>query len=114
MFFLPWVPVAQGGQNGFWLARSGDWGVVAYIALIILSLGTLLSRRNPLLKLAASAHAANSVYFIVLMIRLFPEPTKVVWADIAPMITALFLLVGNVVVLLLWHELDKGFKLQGD
>jgi len=112
LFFLPWIPVAQGGQSGFQLAVGGDWWVAFYIFLAVLSLGLSLSSKTPLLKAGAGVHVANSIYLMAVLVKLFPESIKLSWTDVAPVISVMALLIGNVAVLLLWNELGKGFELK--
>jgi len=97
---------------GFQLAVGGDWWVAFYIFLAVLSLGLSLSSKTPLLKAGAGVHVANSIYLMAVLVKLFPESIKLSWTDVAPVISVMALLIGNVAVLLLWNELGKGFELK--
>lgn len=110
LFFLPWV-----GRSGLDLAREGDWWATLYFVFVLAALGLLLSRRDRFLKIGASIHFANNFYlFFAVLMRLLPGTFLLDSSNISAVISMLVLLLGNPVLLLLWHELDKGFKLKGN
>lgn len=110
LFFPPWLPQSLGGQTGWELVRRGESAPAAVLLLIFVSILLLILKKAHLLKLAALTHMFTSVLFIVTMIKLLPDTYRFNLREIAPMIVALFLLIGNVAVLLLWQQVQMKEK----
>lgn len=107
LVFFPWLPVERGGDSGFDLAMSGDLRVITFLLLIGFAFLFFELNNKVLLKVGAMLHLIASVYFFVLMIMLFPESMKIEMTDMAPIFIVFVLLICNVSVLLLWHQLQK-------
>lgn len=104
--FLPWIPPALGGKSGIMLAWEGNIFAVLYILLIIVSIVLFFSKTPSNYKIASAATIANTFVLFFLMRQLRPGTYTVTRFDIAPIIAVLVLLVGDVVVLLLWQQLQ--------
>lgn len=104
--FLPWIPPELGGKSSLILALSGNPLAALFIILLVTSIILFLTKETSLLKLAALANIANSLIVFILMYQLRSETFTLTLYDIAPIIITLFLLIGNVVVLLLWQQLQ--------
>lgn len=64
-------------------------------------------------KVGAAISLVNSVFLIIILILLFPE-IKILTASDVPMIVSVFVMLSNnVVVLLFWHQLQRGSKIGG-
>ena len=106
LFFLPWLPQAQGRTTGWELIRQGNTAVLALGVLIAGSMLTFFTKNKVLLRAGSIAHIASSILFIAVMIHLMPGTVVLDLGSIAAIIASLLLLSGNVVVLLLWQQLD--------
>lgn len=114
LFFLPWLPPSQGKTTGWELIQQGNVSVVLLGILVIGSALAFLTKDKSLLKAGSVSHLIVSVLFIFAMIQLMPGTVTLTLASIAPIVASLLLLVGNVVVLLLWQQLQlkkKGKKI---
>lgn len=106
LFFLPWLPESKGGFSGWQLILQGNYFVSALLFLIAFSALSFLTKNPPLLKAAAGAHVASSILFIGAMISITPGTVTLTLYSVSPIVASLLLLIGNVVVLLLWHQLQ--------
>ena len=106
LFFLPWSPQAQGRTTGWELIRQGNAAVLLLGVLIAGSLLALFTKNKSLLKAGIIAHIISSILFIAVMINLMLGTVVLDLGSIAAVIASLLLLSGNVVVLLLWQQLD--------
>lgn len=106
LFFLPWLPPIQGGTTGWALIQQGNVLVITIGILVAVSTLAFLTKDRTLLKAGAVLHTTASVLFIFTMINLMPGTFTLTLQSIAPVIASLLLLIGNVVVLLLWQQLD--------
>lgn len=106
LFFLPWLDMNSRGISGWELIMNGNFLVFVLFILIMASAVIFLTKEHELLKIGASSHVIASVLFIVTMVRLMPETFILTINSIAPIIASLLLLVGNVIVLLLWQQLQ--------
>ena len=93
--FFPWLPPPQGNILS-----------VLFILLLVVSIGLFVIKDALLLKLASIATIVNTFVLFILMIQLRPGTFVLTLYDIPPIIAALSLLVGDVVVLLLWQQLE--------
>ncbi|MEK7543385.1 MAG: hypothetical protein AAB557_00790 [Patescibacteria group bacterium] len=106
LFFLPWLPIAQGATTGWELIQRGNILVISLGILVAGSVCCLLTKDRSLLKVGAVSHMTASVLFILTMMRLMPGTLILTLHSIAPIIASLILLVGNVVVLLIWQQIQ--------
>ena len=110
LFFFPWLPATKGGWSAGQLILQGDM-LLLFLLLLVVSAGVLfLTNGHTLLKLGASLHIAASIFFFIPVLRLMPDTITVTWYSIAPMVTSLLLLTGNVFVLMLWQQLQLNEK----
>ena len=100
LFFLPWIP---GGQTGWQLILQGNFLVILLGIFISISLLCFFIKNKLLLILGAILHMISSLVF---MIRLLPGTYSLTFDASAPIFASLLLLVGNVVVLLMWQQLQ--------
>lgn len=105
LFFLPWLPLSNGGFSGWQLVLQGNLLVIILFVLIVFSTAGFVTKNSLLLKVTATSNIISSVLFIAVMIRLLPGTITLTFYSMAPIIASLLLLVGNVVVLLLWQQL---------
>jgi len=127
LFFLPWLPGSKeipqlvASRSGWQLFTEGYIDIALFFILLLSSIilfstasnaatatsdGASNNKSGSLLKIASSFNIINSILIFVIMMRLMPGTFKLKLNDIAPIITALMLLIGNVVVLLLWQQLQ--------
>lgn len=106
LFFLPWLPESQGGFSGWQLILQGNYLVSALLFLIAFSTLSFLTQNSSLLKTTAATHVASSVLFIGAMISIMPGTVALTLYSVSPIVASLLLLTGNVVVLLLWQQLQ--------
>ena len=107
LFFFPWLPESRGGAFGWQIALQGNVGMILLIILLLSAVGLFLTKNSRLLKLGASLHFVANILIFVVMIRLLPETIQLTLGDIAPIVATLLLGVNTVVVMLLWHQLQK-------
>lgn len=110
LFFLPWLQLKVSGVSGWELILNGNFLVFTLFILILTSAILFLTKDHNFLKIGASLHIFASVLFIVTMVRLMPETFILTINSIAPIIASLLLFVGNVIVLLLWQQLQLKTK----
>lgn len=111
--FLPWLPPALSEKSGFALALEGNVLTLLFIILLLTSIVLFLTKEPSLLKFASGATVTNTFVLFILMMQLRPGTFVLTLYDIAPIVAAMMLLVSNVVVLLLWQQLqlkEKGGK----
>ncbi len=106
LFFLPWLEFNSSGVSGWELIMNGNFLIFVLFILIIISAVLFLTKEHELLKIGASLNVIASVLFIVTQIRLMPETFILTINSIAPIIASLLLLIGNIIVLLLWQQLQ--------
>lgn len=111
--FLPWVPASPaggppslGGKTGLDLALEGNILSLLFVILLLTSTIFFLIKDASFLKLASAATIANTILLFVIMYQLRPVTFVLTLYDIAPIIAVLLLLVCDVVVLLLWQQLQ--------
>lgn len=112
LFFLPWLPPSQGKTTGWELIQEGNVTVVLLGILVIFSSFVFLTKDTTLLKAGSVIHIVLSILFVIVMIYLMPGIIIFLLDSIAPIIASLLLLAGNVVVLLLWQQLQLKGKRQ--
>lgn len=107
---LPWLPPALGGKSGLTLASQGNILAASFLILLITSVLLFLTKVPSKLKIAAGAMIANTFVLFILMYQLRPGTFTLTLFDIAPIIAVMLLLVGDLVVLLLWQQLQLQLK----
>lgn len=110
LFFLPWLSVSRGGLTGIELILRGDIFVIFLGILISCSLVAFMTKDTTVLKIGAMSHCIESVLFIATMIHLSPDTTRLTLQSLTPIFASLLLLIGNIVVLLLWQQVDLKVK----
>jgi hypothetical protein len=111
LLFFPWLPGAHGGSSGWGVVLQGDVAMTLLAALLLLSFVTLLFPKKPVLtKAGVLSNVIATIVLFGFMIYTIPETITLTSRDVAPIIVALFLLVNNLVLFLLWNELDKSKK----
>ena len=103
---LPWLSPELGGISGFTLVLQGNMLSVLFIIILLTSTALFLTKDSSLLKTAAIGTIVNTFILFILMYQLRPETFIPSLFDIAPIIAVMLLLVGDVVVLLLWQQLQ--------
>ena len=103
---LPWLPSMLGGKSGLMFALEGNVLAVLFIFLIIVPVILFLTKAQSNYKIASGATIVNTFILFVLMYQLRPGTFTLTLYDIAPIIAVLLLLVGDVVSLLLWQQLQ--------
>ena len=106
LFFLPWLPPVQGGYTGWELIQQGNLLVILLFGLITSSTFIFLVRSKSLLKAGSIIHITSSIVFIVAMASLMRKTFSLTFNSIVPIIASLLSLTGDVIVLLLWQQLD--------
>ncbi|OGE31170.1 hypothetical protein A3C59_04150 [Candidatus Daviesbacteria bacterium RIFCSPHIGHO2_02_FULL_36_13] len=113
LIFLPWLPPALGGVSGLTLAFTGNMLATLFLVLIILSTILFFTKEAFFMKVAAGVTIVNTFVLFILMYSLRSTTFTLTPYDIAPIIAVLLLLVCDVVVLLLWQQLqlqDKSLR----
>lgn len=100
--FFPWLP----GKSGFLFALEGNILAVLFIFLIIISVVLFLTKTPSNHKIAAVVTIFNTFVLFIFMYQLRPGTFILTAYDIAPIIAFFFLLVEDLVVLLLWQQLQ--------
>ena len=103
---LPWLPQTLGRESGLTLALQGNILAVLFFILLITSVLLFLTKVPSNLKIAAGATITNTFVLFVLMYQLRPGTFTLTLYDIAPIIAFMFFLVGDLVVMLLWQQLQ--------
>lgn len=106
--FLPWVSLSLSGKSGFAIAMEGNILAALFLIILIASIVLLLTKSQPNLKIASVGVIINTFTLFGLMVQIRPGTFTLTLFDIAPIIVFVFLLVCNVVVLLLWQQLQLG------
>ena len=106
LFFLPWLHLHQSAVTGWELIPRGNLSVAVLLVLTATASLLFLMKSSNLLKTGALLHITTSVLFIAVITRLMPGTFSLTKNSIAPIIASLLLLIGNVVVLLLWQQLE--------
>ncbi len=103
---LPWLPPSFGGKSGIDLVLEWNILTILFVIFLLISIVLFLTKEATFLKLAALATIANTFILFILMYQLRPDTFVLTLYDIAPIIAFMILLVGDVVVMLLWQQLD--------
>lgn len=104
--FLPWLPSALGAKSAIVIAREGNGLAIIFIILIIVPILIFYLKKEKLYTVGASAVIANTFTLFALMYQLRPGTFTLSLFDLVPIVAFMSLLVGNVVVLLLWQQLQ--------
>lgn len=104
--FLPWLPLSLGGKSGLALTLEGNILAILFLVFLIISITLFLTRAPSNLKIASVATVINTVILFILMMQIRPGTFTLSLFDIAPIISILFLLVGDLIALLLWQQLQ--------
>ncbi|MCL5970151.1 MAG: hypothetical protein M1450_01445 [Patescibacteria group bacterium] len=113
LFFLPWLLVSPSGgpqsmesKTGWQILLEGHLDLILFFILLLGSIILFLTKEKSYLKIASGFNIINSILIFIIMMRLMPGTFKLTLNDIAPIVAAMMLLVSNVVVLLLWQQLQ--------
>lgn len=113
LFFLPWLLASPSGEpqsvvskTGWQLFTEGHIDIALFFILLLGSIILFLTKDKLFLKIASGLNIINSILIFIIMMRLMPGTFRLTLNDIAPIIAALMLLIGDVVVLLLWQQLQ--------
>lgn len=104
--FLPWLPATLSGKSALALALEGNVLTLLFIILLLAPIASLLIRKTAAVKLAAITTIVNTILLFILMFQLRPGTFVLTFFDMAPIVAFLFLLIDDVVVLLLWQQLQ--------
>lgn len=107
LFFFPWLPEAQGGFSGWQMIVRGNVGTITLFCLVSVSMILFFTKNPKLLKTGAVLHITAAVLIFAVMMQALPGTVQLGLRDIAPIIAALLLLVNTLIVLLLWHQLQR-------
>lgn len=108
LLFFPWIPGPHGGLTGWGVILQGDMVMTFLAGLLAFSFVTLFVPKKLILaKAGILVHVATILLLFGFMIYTFPGTVTLALRDTAPIFATLILLINNVVLLLLWHELDK-------
>ena len=111
LLFFPWLPGAHGGDSGWGVVLQGDVAMTLIAGLLWFSFISLFFPKRPILaKVGVLSNVAAIIVLFGYMIDTVPNTITLTARDVAPIIVALLLLVNNLVLLLLWNELDKSKK----
>ncbi len=103
---LPWLPPSLGGKTGLILAAEGNVFELLFILLLVGAVVLFLRKEASLLKIASGVTIANTFVLFATMIVLRPGTFVLSFYDCAPIVAASLLLFCDVVVLLLWQQLE--------
>lgn len=103
---VPWVPPAMGGKTALSLALDGNILALSFVILLLTSTILFLTKEKSLLKLASLAVISSTFVLFILMYQLRPRTFVVTLFDFAPIVAAFLLLLCDMVVLLLWQQLQ--------
>ncbi len=104
--FLPWLPPELGGKSGIALALEGNLLAVLFLILLITSIVLFLTKTPSNLKIASIAVIINTFTLFALMMQIRPGTFTLTLFDVAPIIAFMFFLICDVVILLLWQQLQ--------
>lgn len=111
LLFFPWLPEGRGGPTGWGAIFQGNAPMVILAGLLGFTLVTLFMPGRPLLsKIGVIAHLAAIIFLFGLMIYTYPVTVSLKFRDTAPIFAFLIMLINNVVLLALWHQLQINKK----
>lgn len=93
-------------KTGWQILLEGHLDLILFFILLLGSIILFLTKEKSYLKIASGFNIINSILIFIIMMRLMPGTFKLTLNDIAPIVAAMMLLVSNVVVLLLWQQLQ--------
>lgn len=107
LLLFPWIPESHGGPTGWGIVLQGDMPMVVLAGLLLFTMVTLfIPRKLFLSKMGMMAHFAATIFLFGLMIYTFPGTITLKFRDSAPIFAVMIMLTNNVVLLLLWHQLQ--------
>ncbi|MDO8583061.1 MAG: hypothetical protein Q7R51_00850 [bacterium] len=104
--FLPWLPPELGGKSGIALVLEGNIPALLFLIFLVISIILFLTKTPSNLKIASVATVINTVILFILMMQIRPGTFTLSLFDIAPIIAMLFLFAGDIIILLLWQQLQ--------
>lgn len=107
---LPWVPPDLGGLSAVGLALGANFLSIVLFILLTISLIFLFQKEYLFLKIAAVLTVLETLVVFILMASLRPGSFSLSLYDIAPIVAVLILLVLNVVMFLLWQQMQLSKK----
>lgn len=113
LFFFDWVPPQQKGlYTGWGLILMGNFSLALLFLLLFISGLLFITGRTKLIKIGAALEIISTIFLFKIMTDLIPGAAPILLQTSAPIFVAFLLLINSVVVLLLWHQLQKqNFKL---
>lgn len=108
--FLPWLPPDLGEKSGLTLAMDGNLPAVIFLILLVMSILLFLTKSPSSLKTASIAAVINTFTLFVIMRQIRPGTFTLSLFDIAPIFAFILFLVCDVIVLLLWQQLQMRKK----
>ena len=103
---LPWLPPFLGGANAVSLALGGNTLAILLFVLLIISLIFFFQKEYLFLKIAAVLTVLATLVLFALMVIIRPGTFTLSLYDIAPIVAVLILLTLDVVVFLLWQQMQ--------
>ena len=107
---LPWLPLDLGGSSAVVLALEGIGAASILLVLLIVSLILFFQKEYVFLKTASVLSVIATLDLFALMVIIRPATFTLSLYDIAPIVAVLILLILDVVVLLLWKQMQFNKK----
>src|SRR3989344_719748 len=106
LFYFPWLPSELGGATGFELLAARHADVVAVFILLACAFIFFIANRPLFIKIGAVLHITATVVLFGALLRILPGTYSFQLSEMASIATVLLMLITNVVVLFLWHQLQ--------
>ncbi len=111
LFYFDWIPPQPRGLlTGFGLILMGNISMAYLFFIIFVPTLLFLIGFPKLLKIGAVLEIIATISLFKVMSGLLPGATPLLLKTSAPIFVAFLLLINSVVVLLLWHQLQKKYK----
>ena len=107
LLLFPWFPGAHGYSGWGLVLQGNDAGMTILTILLVFTTASLLFKKQSLFKAGAISHFIATPLMFGLMIKMMPGTVKLTMGDTAPIFAVFILLINNVVLLLLWNQLQK-------
>lgn len=111
LFSFPWVPPqVRGLDTGSGLILMGNFSLALLFLVLLISGMFFLLGFSKLLKAGAVLEIFATIFIFKIMMDLVPGTAPLLLRTSAPIFAAFLLLINSVVVLLMWHQLQKQQK----